>query len=157
MYKTCKLYLYHCHEVCKFCSYKLVLRTQNWYPFLDRGINLPCVILKYTKFANFIGSYLAHFTTFRSPPCISTNFGMLFNAGIMNCAISRFLKILSIMQSVHLQTTNYLTRGNVVSCLPVQFCPTYRPNDIQCFRTKFFPVLHKTADDIQRYISPVTK
>ena len=72
--------------------------------FFDRGINLPCAILKYTKFTNFIGSYLAHFNLqhFASKLSISTNFGtpFAFNAVAMSCTISRFLTIVSIMQYV---------------------------------------------------------
>ena len=46
--------------------YTFVLRTENGYRFLDVGINFPCVIQKYTKFAIFTGLHFPHFTTFRN-------------------------------------------------------------------------------------------
>ena len=55
--------------------YILVLRMENWYPY-EKIIN--CRILQ-------------HFAT---ELCNFTNFGMFFNAVIMNCTISKFLKIL---------------------------------------------------------------
>ena len=60
------------------------------------GINFPRVIQKHTKLVNFL--LLQHFA---SKLCNFTNFRTLFNAVVMNFTISRFLKILSTMQSIH--------------------------------------------------------
>ena len=46
--------------------YTFVLRAENRYRFLDSGISFPRVMQKYTKFANFVGLYFLHFTTFRN-------------------------------------------------------------------------------------------
>jgi hypothetical protein len=56
-----------------------VLRTRNWYRFLKKGINFPCVIQNDWKTANFAGLYYPHFATkLRN----ITNFVMLFHAVI---------------------------------------------------------------------------
>ena len=46
--------------------YTFVLRAENLYPYRENGLNFPYVIQKYTKFANFTGSYFSYFTTFRN-------------------------------------------------------------------------------------------
>ena len=48
--------------------------------------------------------------------CHFTNFGMLFHAIVMNCTISNFLKIFSIMQSVHCDNT-YQSHLTLAGCL----------------------------------------
>ena len=78
--------------------YTFVLRTENWYRYREKGINFPCVLQKYTKFANFADWYFSHFTTFCNQTLQFTNFRMLFHAVVMNFTISIFFKILSIMQ-----------------------------------------------------------
>ena len=67
-------------------------------PFLDSGINFPCVIQNYTKFANFARLYFTIFATKRRS---YTNFRMFYSAVVMNFTISIFSNYLAIMQLVH--------------------------------------------------------
>ena len=99
----------------KCCKDVTLLSTAN-SPVEKRLSILRCLILKYTKFANFTGVYFSHFTTFPNQTLhFYTNFGMLFNAVVMNCTISNFLKILSIMQSVHYW--NYCEKSRSLSTI----------------------------------------
>ena len=71
---------------------------------------------KYTKFANLKGHIFHIPQHFATKLRNITKFRMLFNAVAMNFAISIFLKILSIMQSVHSELFMKIEPACPMSC-----------------------------------------
>ena len=57
--------------------------VQCYYLFLDSGINFPCAVQKYAKFANFTGLYFPHF-----PQLFATNFRNFDNLRIFFDAVA---------------------------------------------------------------------